>query len=77
MHLSGIEHNIIKKDDNEYVDSDDEDDEDYSDNCRLCKAVFTTYDTFDNHQDAYIRCETCNVCFHNEFQWKDHESCDQ
>ena len=36
LHLSGIEHNIIKKDDNDYVDSDDEDDEDYSDNCRLC-----------------------------------------
>ena len=38
FHLSGIEHNIVIKDDFDYVDSSDEDEE-YSDNCRLCKTV--------------------------------------
>ena len=72
IHLSGKEHNLRKIDDY----SNDSEDEDYSDKCRFCGAVFTTYESFDNHQDSYLQCEKCNICFHNEFQWKEHEKCD-
>ena len=72
-HLSGTEHNLKKVDDY----SEDSEDEDYSDSCRHCGKVFTTYETFDNHQDSYLQCNECKVCFHNEFQWDDHENCDR
>ena len=72
-HLTGTEHNLVKIDDY----SEDSEDEDYSDNCRLCGSTFTTYETFDNHQDSYLQCEKCKVCFHNEFQWDEHEKCER
>ena len=60
MHLTGIQHNLAAEDD--YQDDDDK----YKDERRLCKSVFTTYAIFDNHQDSYLRCNQCNVCFHND-----------
>ena len=70
-HLTGTEHNLKKVDDY----SEDSEDEDYSDKCRHCGKVFTTYESFDNHQDSYLQCDQCKVCFHNEFQWDEHENC--
>ena len=70
-HLTGTEHNLKKVDDY----SEDSEDEDYSEKCRFCKRVFTTYETFDNHQDSYLQCDKCKVCFHNEFQWNEHTQC--
>lgn len=72
-HLTGTEHNIPMRDSYD----DDSDDEDYSDDCRYCGAIFTTYEAFDNHQSSYLQCEDCKVCFHNEFQWDEHENCER
>ena len=74
-HISGLQHNKVEKhDDSDYED--DSDDEEYVDSCSFCKAVLRSYEETDDHQSNYIRCEKCNVCFHNEFQWEDHVKCD-
>ena len=74
-HISGLQHNKVEKhDDSDYED--DSDDEEYVDSCSFCKAVLQSYGETDDHQSNYIRCEKCNVCFHNEFQWEDHVKCD-
>ena len=76
-HLSGLQHNRLEKhDDSDSEYEDDSDDEDYVDNCSFCGKVLRSYEETDDHQSNYIRCEKCNVCFHNEFQWDDHVKCD-
>ena len=76
-HLSGMQHNRVeKKDESEYED-DSDDDEEYLDECGYCDIVLTSYEATINHQSNYLRCEKCEVCFHNEFQWDDHDSCDR
>ena len=72
-HLSGLQHNETKKfDSSEESDDDDE----YLDACGLCGIIFYSFEEMDDHQSNYIRCEKCSICFHNEFQWKNHEICD-
>ena len=65
--LSGLQHNVIKKND-DYEDSESEDD--YIDACGLCGIVLFSYEEVDE-------CDECSVCIHNEFQWSRHENCDR
>ena len=77
IHLSGLQHNRVEKHDDSYSEyEDDSDDEEYVDSCSFCKTVLRSYEETDDHQSNYIRCEKCNVCFHNEFQCDDHVKCD-
>ena len=75
-HLKGIQHNIPVRQELEYSFSDEEDDVDFREKCSLCKIIFTTFDSLDDHQSNYIRCETCAVCYHNEFEFRKHENCE-
>ena len=73
----GIQHNILVKHEFEYSFSDEEDDDDdFSEKCSLCKIIFTIFDSLDDHQSNYIRCEKCAVCYHNEFEFRKHENCE-
>jgi hypothetical protein len=77
IHLSGLQHNRVEKhDDSDSEYEDDSDDEEYVDSCSFCGKVLRSYEETDDHQSNYIRCEKCNVCFHNEFQWEEHVKCD-
>ena len=79
VHLSGVEHNSRGSERVDNTDSefeDESDDEDFIDDCGFCGRILHSYDALDYHQANNIRCETCHVCFHNEFQWKYHENCD-
>ena len=75
-HLKGIQHNIPVRHEVEYSFSDEEDDIDFREKCSLCKIIFTTFDSLDDHQSNYIRCEKCAVCYHNEFEFRKHENCE-
>ena len=79
LHLSGMQHNAVKKiEESEYEDDDsNSDDEEYIDNCNYCKIELNSYEATIEHQSDYLRCEQCEVCFHNEFQWDDHEECER
>ena len=72
--LSGLQHNVIKKND-DYEDSESEDD--YIDACGLCGIVLYSYEEVDNHQSNYLGCDEYSVCFHNQFQWSRHENCER
>ena len=74
-HLKGIQHNITVGHEFESSFSDEEDYDDFRETCVLCRRIFTTFDSLDDHQSNYIRCEKCEVCYHNEFEFKEHESC--
>ena len=73
-HLSGLQHNAIKKNE-DYEDSESEDD--YIDACGLCGIVLYSYEEVDNHQSNYLGCDEYSVCFHNQFQWSRHENCER
>ena len=63
VHLSGILHNRIEKqNDSEHDDLEIHNDDEYNDNCRQCGAVLRSYEETDDHQSNYIQCEKCNVC---------------
>ena len=61
----------------EYEYSDSDDDEEHVDQFRQCGKVLKSYEETDDHQSNYLHCEECKVCFHNEFQWDEHENCDR
>ena len=76
-HPQGIQHNIATREKSEIDDSDEEDDDDnFREKCYLCQKIFTDFDNLDDHQSNYIRCEKCAVCYHNEFEYKKHENCE-
>ena len=76
VHLNGLQHNQMKKTDNSYEVEDETDDEDFIEDCNFCGRILFSYDALDDHQANYIRCEPCQTCYHNEFQFKAHQKCD-
>ena len=70
-HLSGMEHNMPMKvpddTDNEY------DDEHFVKICNFCGLIFNLFEDLDHHHSNYLRCYSCKICYHNEFQFKKHE----
>ena len=82
-HLSGHEHNQVKKSIIECEESDDDnddfydDDEFYIDTCNYCGLIVNLFEELDHHHSNYLRCESCEVCFHNEFQFQKHETCER
>ena len=75
-HLNGIQHNLTVGHEFEYSFSDEDDYDEFRETCVQCKRIFTTFDSLDDHQSNYIRCEKCDVCYHNEFEYKKHETCE-
>lgn len=75
-HLSGREHNEPIKVHN---DSDDEDDDDeyFIEKGNFCGIIFDLFEDLDHHHSNYLRCYSCQICYHTEFQFQIHETCDQ
>ena len=77
LHLSGLQHGRLERDNHFDLEAeDDSDDEDFIDDCNFCGKILYSYDALDDHQANNIRCETCKICYHNEFQSKYHSKCD-
>ena len=87
VHITGMQHNKEIKEEKyeEFTDSDDSEDsidnednveEEDIDYCNFCGKLLYSYDEYDYHTSNYLRCYSCGICYHNEFQFKRHEECD-